>query len=183
VKLRREPGAGRETPAARRPRFGTAVDNPPHASNRRLTPGGGRTNALPVFGLALVEIWAAIPAGVILGVPAPAIWLLTVAGSLVGIATVAFVGDAVRERLVRRFAHGRSPTGGRIGRVWERYGVPGWGLVSPLFFAPAMGTAIALLFGASRRRLLVWMSAGVLVWTTLLVAAAELGLDLVHPGR
>ena len=39
-----------------------------------------------------------------------------------------------------------------------------------------MGTAIGLLLGAPRSRLLAWMSAGVVVWTSILVGAGMLGL-------
>ena len=141
------------------------------------------TGAVPVFGLAMIEIWAAVPAGVAIGLPAIAIWVLTVCGSMVGVVLVAFAGDAFRERLVRRFAHGGPGERGRLRSLWERYGVPGWGLVSPLVFAPAMGTGIALLLGAPRNRILAWMLAGVVVWTTILVCAAELGLGLLQQAR
>ena len=34
--------------------------------------------------------------------------------------------------------------------------------------------------GAPRRRLIVWMSAGVAVWTSILVIAGDLGLKAIH---
>jgi amino acid permease len=46
-----------------------------------------------------------------------------------------------------------------------------------------MGTGIALLLGAPRNRILAWMLAGVVVWTTILVCAAELGLGLLQQAR
>jgi len=43
-----------------------------------------------------------------------------------------------------------------------------------------MGTAIGLVLGAPRSRLLAWMAAGTVLWTTILVGAGMIGLDLVH---
>ena len=135
---------------------------------------------LGVFGLAVIEIWAAVPAGLALGLPAGLIWVATVAGSLAGVAVVLFGGSALRHRLVRGRDLGASAHTGRLARVWQRYGVIGWGLVSPLVMAPAMGTALGLLLGAPRGRLLASMSAGVALWSTILVVAGTVGLDVLH---
>lgn len=124
------------------------------------------TLAAPVLGIAIVEIWAAVPAGLALGVSPVLVWLLTVAGSLLGVVAVALAGDAVRRSLGRRRAQRTASGSGRLHRVWMRYGVVGWGLVSPLVMAPAMGTAVGLMLGAPRQRLLVWMGTGVVLWTT-----------------
>jgi len=145
-------------------------------------PRESATPVLTVFGLAVVEIWFAVPAGLALGLQPPLVWLATVAGSLLGVTVVALAGDALRAWLVRRRGGSILAGKGRLYRVWVRYGVVGWGLVSPAVFAPPMGTAIGLVLGAPRRRLLVWMAAGAILWSTILVGAGVLGLDLVHLG-
>jgi hypothetical protein len=43
-----------------------------------------------------------------------------------------------------------------------------------------MGTGVALMLGAPRRQLMIWMYAGVLLWVTILVAAAVVGLGFVQ---
>lgn len=135
---------------------------------------------LAVFGLAILEIWAAVPAGIALGVPPTVVWLLTVAGSLLGVAVVTFGGGSLRSWLARRRGNVVVPRSSRLHGVWLRYGVPGWGLVSPLFMAPAMGAAVGLLLGAPKRRLMGWMSAGVVLWTSSLVIAGTVGLNAIH---
>jgi hypothetical protein len=134
---------------------------------------------LVVFAVGFVEIWFAVPTGLALGLPAPVVWCLTVSGSLLSTTIVAFGGDALRYRLTHRGGKEPAPRKGRIYAVWLRYGVPGWGLVSPLFMTPPMGTGVALLLGAPRRSLMLWMFAGVLLWTTILVAAALIGLGII----
>jgi hypothetical protein len=136
--------------------------------------------ALSVLGLAVVEIWGAVPVGLALGLSPLLVWVLTVAGSMVGVGAVAMAGEAIRAWLVRRRGASTTAGHGRLYRVWVRYGVVGWGLVSPLVFAPAMGTAIGMALGAPRGRLIAWMGAGVLVWTSILVTAGDLGLRAIH---
>jgi hypothetical protein len=135
---------------------------------------------LAVFGAAFIEIWLGAPTGLALGLPWPIVWALTVAGSMTSVNLVAFAGDALRGWLVRRRGKDWPATTGRIYQVWVRYGVPGWGLVSPLFMTPPMGTAVALMLGAPKRRLLIWMFAGVMLWTSILVVAGIIGLSLIN---
>lgn len=142
--------------------------------------GAAPTAGLSVLGLAVVEIWGAVPVGLALGLPPVLVWILTVVGSMAGVGAVAVAGDAVRAWLVRRRGTSTTAGHGRLYRVWVRYGVVGWGLVSPLAFAPAMGTAIGIALGAPHRRLIAWMFAGVMVWTSILVIAGDLGLRAFH---
>ncbi len=123
-----------------------------------------------------------MPAGLALGLPPAAVWAAATAGAILSVVVVASAGDALRSWILAR-RHGPLPSTGRLFRIWVRYGVVGWGLVSPLVFAPPMGTAIALGLGAPRGRLTFWMCAGVAIWTTLLVVAGATGLRLLAGGR
>jgi len=135
---------------------------------------------LSVLGLAVVEIWGAVPVGLALGLSPILVWVLTVIGSMAGVGVVAVAGESIRAWLVRRRGASTAAGHGHLYRVWVRYGVVGWGLVSPLVFAPAMGTAIGIGLGAPRRRLIASMGAGVMVWTSILVIAGDLGLRAIH---
>lgn len=142
--------------------------------------GAVPTPALSVLGLAVIEIWGAVPVGLALGLPPLLVWGLTIIGSMIGVGAVALAGDAARAWLVRRRGASTAAGHGRLYGIWVRYGVAGWGLVSPLVFAPAMGTAIAIVLGAPRRRLITWMGAGVVAWTSILVIVGDLGLRAIH---
>lgn len=121
-----------------------------------------------------------MPTGFALGLPPWLVWILTVAGSLSGVAVVAVGGDRLRAWLTRGRRDWMFARTGRTYGIWVRFGVPGWGLASPLLVAPAMGAAIGLLLGAPRGRLLVWMSAGVVIWTSILVIAGMIGVHLIQ---
>ena len=110
----------------------------------------------------MVELWAAVPAGVALGLPPILVWLATVAGAPVCIVVV-LAGERLRAWLVSRLGRGRAREGGRLRSIWERYGVIGWGLLGP-----------------PRGRLLIWLGAGVALWTTILTVAAASGIEAVR---
>ena len=131
---------------------------------------------LTVFGLAAVELWAAIPAGLALDLHPLLIGVVSAAGAILGVMVIVIVGGGVRSWLLRRFGGGEKRQHGRIYRIWVRYGVVGLGLLAPLLTGAPLGTALAIAFGAPTGRVLLWMSVGVAAWSALLTVAAALGL-------
>lgn len=128
-----------------------------------------------------VGLWSGIPAGTALGLPAVLSGAATVLGNL-GAVAMAVLAYGWSGRLVRRWARRR---GGafpapreRLERIWAGYGLPGVALVSPLLMGAPLGTLLALLLGAPRRRLLRWMVASVVLWGTVLTGAAAFGLSV-----
>lgn len=133
-----------------------------------------------VFALSIVELWAAVPAGLALGLPPALVWLATATGAVSCIIVVVFAGDRLRTWLVKRFGHGRRAEGGRLRSIWERYGVVGWGLLGPLVLGAPLSAAVGVGLGAPRGRLAIWLSAGVVLWTTILTVAGAAGVDAVR---
>lgn len=78
---------------------------------------------------------------------------------------------------------GAPPTGrrasGRARRVLERYGVPGLALLGPLVTGAHAAALVATGSGASPRRTLLWMSAGVVAWSIATGVLTVLGADMV----
>ena len=134
---------------------------------------------LAVAGIAVVELWAAVPAGAAMGLPLPLVWGATAGGAVLGIVIVVVAGDRLRTWLVDRFGHRRVREGGRLRKVWDRYGVVGWGLLAPLVLGAPLAAAVGVALGGGRSRLVVWLGAGAVLWTTVLTAAVALGVDAV----
>ncbi|MGC7845503.1 small multi-drug export protein [Desulforudis sp. 1088] len=132
---------------------------------------------LTVFGLGAVELWAAVPAGLALGLHPVATGIAAAGGAVAGILAVVFLGEQVRARLFKRrdpaVARGRYQ---RLHRIWDRYGVVGLGLLAPLLTGAPLGTVLGLFLGASAGRLVLWMGSGIVLWTVLLILAGLLGL-------
>lgn len=134
------------------------------------------TEVLPklitVFVLAMAELWAAVPAGLALGLPPVAVGIAAAAGAVVGAVGVALLGDRTRRWLLRQHAdRGRGEPHGALRRVWERFGVVGLGLVAPLLVGAPLGTALGIVLGVPLGRLLAWMGVGIVLWSALLTGA------------
>jgi len=128
-----------------------------------------------VFGTGLLELWAAIPLGFALGLPAVVTGVLSAASSIVSAAIVMYLGGSLRTWLLRRMEK-KGKKQGRMGRIWEKYGIVGLGFLSPLLTGAPLGAAIGISLGANPGKLLWWMTIGIVVWTILLTAAVELGI-------
>jgi hypothetical protein len=136
--------------------------------------------ALIVFGLSVAELWAAIPAGFVFNLHPVIIFALSSAGSILSALLVVLAGEKIRSRIIHWRYKGKEPKKGVFSRIWDKYGVIGLGLLSPLLFGAPLGAALGTAFGSEKRRLLTWMSAGIIIWSISLTVAGVVGVDTVQ---
>lgn len=72
---------------------------------------------LSVFGIALLELWAAVPAGFVLQLPALVTAIAAAAGATAGMLMVVFLGEGIRSRLLRWRGVDPADEGGRLQRL------------------------------------------------------------------
>jgi hypothetical protein len=134
--------------------------------------------------LAFFEFWLAYPAAFALQIDwVPATLLIAVASSL-GTLCAIRLGCRLREWLTRRLGRdGR--IGRRTGRVLDRWGTPGIGLLAPLILGPVVTSLGAIVLGAEPRRLSVWMLVGIWGWAVALYVCIRFagGLDWLPIAR
>ena len=131
---------------------------------------------LTVFALAMVELWAAIPAGLALGLNPLLVGLGASAGAILSTVIVILTGERLRNWLVRRYSKKKNPRQpGLVTRLWQRYGLIGLGLLAPLLTGAPIGAALGLSLGAQAGRLIFWMSLGIVLWAAILTVAGTLG--------
>lgn len=136
------------------------------------------SQSLIVFGLAIVELWLAIPTGFIMGLHPVAVAIAAITGAVLAAFIVVLVGERLRAWLVRQ-RYGRFLLDwqqGRAQRIWAKYGVVGLGLLAPLLTGAPIGALVGVTFGIPRRRLVLWMTIGVVLWGAGLTLAGVLGL-------
>lgn len=129
-----------------------------------------------VFVIGLVELWGAIPAGFAFQLHPVATAVVAALGSAAGAGLVIHLGDTLRNWIMRYRGGKESKSGGRVYRIWDKYGVIGLGLLSPLITGAPLGAALGVTFGARPRRLLLWMTIGILLWSAILTGAGALGI-------
>lgn len=129
---------------------------------------------IAVTGIGIIELWAAIPAGIAMKLNPLLTGSASALGAIIGAVIVIFLGDKLRHWLLRN-KEKEGKRKGRIYRIWEKYGVIGLGLLSPLLTGAPLGAAIGVSLGASPRRLILWMIIGIIIWTVVLTAISTLG--------
>jgi hypothetical protein len=135
------------------------------------------TNIALVFISGVVELWLAVPMGIALKLNPILIVAVSASSAILTVLIVAFLGDSLRSRFIAwRYGEDKKFETSRIHDVWNKYGVVGLGLLSPLLFGAPLGTAVGITFGASKDNLILWMSLGIIIWSVGLTAAGIMGL-------
>lgn len=127
-----------------------------------------------VFGTSMLELWAAIPLGFALQLPAVVTGILSAIGAIASAGIVIFLGGSLRSWLIKRFEK-KGKRQGRMVRIWDKYGVIGLGLASPLITGAPLGAAIGISLGAPTGKLMWWMSVGIVIWSVILTAGVSFG--------
>ncbi len=145
-----------------------------------------------------LEAVAVIPAGMLLGLPTLAVVVAAIVGNLATVALVAFGGERVRSRLLRRRRRAddqgdgraddqgdsqgdvqgvRSGRASRAERVMARFGLPGLAILGPLGVGTQMSAAIVVSLGVSGRRAFAWVGASTVGWSVAAALLFSWGID------
>jgi len=124
----------------------------------------------------VAELWAAAPAGALMRLQPLLVCLAAALGAVSGGTVVILLGERVKSWLERRRKREKlEERRGLLYRIWQRYGVIGWGLLSPLLVGSPLGAAFGLILGAPPRRLLPWLAAGSVLWSVVFSILTALG--------
>lgn len=133
-------------------------------------------SVIAVFATSALELWLAIPLGLALGLNPVIIAFASMAGSIFAVLVVALTGANLRNSILRwRYKNEPTPHH-RWYQIWNKYGVMGLGLISPLIFGAPLGTAVGMALGAKKEKLVIWMSLGILIWSLGLTWAGFMGM-------
>ncbi len=117
-----------------------------------------------------------VPAGLALGLTPILAGTATVLGNLGALIFVVLAGERLqRWAYSHRWLAKRRK---RLERVWNRYGVWGVSLLTPLITGAALGTVLALALGAPARPLLCSTVLSVVFWSAVLTVAAAQGFSM-----
>jgi membrane protein DedA with SNARE-associated domain len=137
---------------------------------------------LTIIGLGAVELLAAIPTGFALQLHPATVGFTAALGAMIGALVVILLGDRLRGWLLRNY-DSRSNQKGKLGlidRIWQRYGVVGLGLVAPLLTGVPFGAALGLALGIPANRLFLWLSVGIVFYSTVLTVAGAMGIAILR---
>jgi hypothetical protein len=159
------------------------------------------TQSLPVWlQWAGIMLAAAIPfveshfaalIGVVAGIPLPLAVLAASAGNIASVTVFVFGAHAARRGVIARRAGSGSEIDvadeprvssakrARLRRLFDRFGVPGVGLIGQMIVPNQITAAMLISFGAPRGRVMAWVSAGAVLWAIVFALLAQAGVVLL----
>lgn len=141
--------------------------------------------AIAVFSIALIELWAAVPAGFAMQMHPVATFAMAAGGAMSGAVLVSLLGqpalryvmEAYKRQAIKILPSRQMPD--MTGRIWQRFGVVGLGLIAPVVTGAPLGMALGLSLGAPTRRLFYWMLIGIMFWSAFLTLTAAGSMALL----
>jgi uncharacterized membrane protein len=137
---------------------------------------------LGLFILAIlpwIDIFVVVPLGILWGLSPVVVSIVGFAGNFLMIVLLAlFFRQLAAWRRRRRERKGiTAPTKRetRARQIWERYGIPGLSIVAPILLGTDLAALLALSFGSSRMRVVVWMGVSLVIWTVILAVGSVYG--------
>jgi uncharacterized membrane protein len=136
----------------------------------------------------VLEVLVVIPAGILAGMAPVPTALVALLGNLSTVVVVAVAGDRLLSWWRRRRPAAdpgqpeadRQPSrrSQRARELARRWGVPGIAFLAPITTGTHIATVAALAVDGGTRRVLRWMTVGLVVWAAAAAAATAAGLDL-----
>jgi Ca2+/H+ antiporter, TMEM165/GDT1 family len=134
----------------------------------------------------IVEVWIAVPAGILLGLPIFPAMVVGFLGNAASLVPLILAGDRLRAWWnARRRARGGEPvsprsragkSSSRARRLFDRYGIPGLAFLGPFVVGVHVAAVAAIGAGADRRRVLVWFLFALATSAVFFGTLAVLGL-------
>ncbi|TLS52371.1 small multi-drug export protein [Paenibacillus antri] len=64
--------------------------------------------------------------------------------------------------------------------IWEKYGIPGLAIIAPIFVGTDIAAVLALTFGASKLRVVGWMTVSLALWTIVFAVGSVYGFSFLN---
>lgn len=122
-----------------------------------------------------LEVVGIIPIGIAAGLPAWSVTIIAFSGNMLTIWLLIGLMDRFQKWFQRRREQKRQA---RAQRVWQKYGLAGLSLLSPILIGSHLGTFLAMSFGASKRQITLWMTASIIIWAVLAGVLSKYGFEL-----
>jgi hypothetical protein len=133
-----------------------------------------------VFLISIGELGAGIFFGFLLELNPFVIGVASAIGAIFSAFIIISVGETIRIWILTKLNKPKNDKKSLIRKIWEKYGIIGLGLLSPLLFGTPIGSTIGVALGAPKKDLFLWMSLGVFIWTIILTLAFIEGINLLE---
>ncbi|MGM0497356.1 MAG: hypothetical protein ACQESJ_05520 [Bacteroidota bacterium] len=104
----------------------------------------------------------------------------TAIGSLTAVFVIYFSGTSLKKWIINNFGKKKiEKRKSRFTSIMERYGVVGLGLIATGIIGPIITIILGLMLVQETKRLMIFLSIGIVLWSVALTIIASISLDLV----
>ncbi|MTI22149.1 hypothetical protein E1176_14050 [Fulvivirga sp. RKSG066] len=140
---------------------------------------------LTVYLLTMVKFIAGPTLGYASGFSLFVTIAITVAGTMTSVLLFTFLGQLLREKVLKRIFRKRrvfTPRNRRFVKIWNKYGLIGVTCLTPIIFTPIGGTVLLTSFGSPKKKIISWMFVWAVVWAVIFSSAIYLFGPKILPG-
>lgn len=126
---------------------------------------------LTIYLLCTVKIIFGPTMGYAAGLPPLLTVVITVAGMMTTVVLFSFLGEWIRETILKRYIKPKkvfTKRNRRFVRVWRKYGEMGISFLTPILLSPPGGSIIAMALGGSKKKIIAYMFLWSVFWTTII---------------
>lgn len=135
-----------------------------------------------VFLVGILELWGAVPTGLAFKLNPVLVVVFSAIGASTGAYLVLIIGEPLRKWLLTFKKANLHNSNSKINGVWDKYGMPGLCLVSPLLLGAHIGTAIALTLGGNKIIIGIWMTISCFLWAAIFTSVGNMGISIFFKG-
>src|SRR5690625_4811111 len=127
-----------------------------------------------------LEVLIVVPLGIVWGLSPVIVMVVGFLGNIITVIPVIFMFDYINKCYTRlRVTHGKtSKRNTRAVELFKKYGVIGSALLGSLLSGTHIAAFIGMSMGATKKRMMNWMSISIASWVALVGILTSLGFDL-----
>jgi membrane protein DedA with SNARE-associated domain len=133
-----------------------------------------------VYLIGILELWGAVPAGLAFKLNPVYVAIVSAAGAMTGAILVLIIGEPLRRWLLRLKKTNLEKENGKLKHIWEKHGIPGLCIISPVFLGAHLGAAIGIAFGGNRAVIALWMTLSCVLWSSIFTTLGTMGISMFH---
>jgi len=132
-----------------------------------------------IFIAGVTGIWKGVPVGFAIQAHPVLTGGFTALGSIALVMILLLSGEPLKQWILNRYGQKElERKKGKFSRLMDRYGVAGIGLIGSGLIGPLLSTLLGLIFISKPKRLIIFMIAGIIVWSSALTALATASFEL-----
>jgi membrane protein YqaA with SNARE-associated domain len=140
------------------------------------------TQIISIYLAGITGLYKGVPVGFALQASPYITALFTALGSLTTVFVLYFSGSPLRSWILNKYGKKKiEKSKSRFTTIMEKYGVVGLGVLATGLIGPIITLLIGLMLIKDMRRLMLFLSIGILLWSAALTVIASFSLELLKP--